>query len=150
MSTLFKILFSNRSLQSMEQSSLCYIVECYCCCSVAKLCPALCDSIACSNSCPLSQWYHATISSILCRPLLLLPSVFPRITVFSNELALHIRSPKYWSFNFSISPSSEYSGLISFRIDWFDLLGVQETHRSLLQSHSLKALILRHSNFFMV
>ena len=86
---------------------------------------------------------------ILCRPLLL-PSMFPRIRVFSNELALRIRWPKYWSFNFSISPSSEYSGLISFRIDWFDLLIVQQTLKSLLQYHSLKALILRHSPFFMV
>ena len=79
---------------------------------------------------------------ILCRPLLLLPSIFPRITVFSNESALYIRWPKYWSFSFSISPSNEYSGLISFRIDWFDLLAVQETLKSLLQHHSSKATIL--------
>ena len=79
---------------------------------------------------------------ILCRPLLLLPSIFPSIRVFSNESALRIRWPKYWSFSFSISPSNEYSGLISFRIDWFDLLSVQGTLRSLLQHHSLKVLIL--------
>ena len=73
---------------------------------------------------------------ILCRPLLLLPSIFPSIRVFSNELVLHIRWPKYWSFSFSISPSTEYSGLISFRIDWLDLLAVQGTLKSLLQHHS--------------
>ena len=76
---------------------------------------------------------------ILCHPLLLLPSVFPSIRVFSHELALHIRWPKYWRFSFSISPSSEYSGLTSFRIDWFDLLAVQGTLKSLLQHHSSKA-----------
>ena len=80
-------------------------------------------------------------------PLLLLPSIFPSIRVFSDESALRIRWPKYWSFNFSISPSSEYSGLISFRIDWFDLLAVQGTLRSLLQHHSSKAAILRCSSF---
>ena len=79
---------------------------------------------------------------ILCHPLLLLPSVFPSIRVFSNELALHIRWPKYWSFSFSISPSNEYSGLISCRIDWFDLLSVQGTLKSLLQRRSLKPSVL--------
>ena len=87
---------------------------------------------------------------ILCHPLLLLPSIFPSIRVFSNELALRIRWPEYWSFSFSISPSSEYSGLISFRIDWFDLLAVQGTLKSLLQHHNLKPSILEHSAFFMV
>ena len=87
---------------------------------------------------------------ILYCPLLLLPSIFPSIRVFSNELALHIRWPKYWSFNFSISPSSEYSEFISFRIDWFDLLAVQGTLKSLLQHHSSKASILQCSAFFMV
>ena len=87
---------------------------------------------------------------ILCCPLLLLPSFFPSIGVFSNESALHIRWPKYWSFSFSISPSNEYSGLISFRIDWFDLLAVQGTLRSLLQHHSSKASILRRSASFMI
>ena len=87
---------------------------------------------------------------ILCRPLLLLPSVFPSIRVFSNESALHIRWPKYWSFSFSINPSNEYSGLISFRIDCFDLLAVQGTLKSTLQHHSSKASIPWHSAFIMV
>jgi len=83
-------------------------------------------------------------------PLLLLPSIFPSIKVFSSESALHIRWPNYWSFSFSLSPSNEYSGLISFRIDWFDLFAVQGTLKSLLQHHNLKASILQHSAFFMV
>ena len=87
---------------------------------------------------------------ILCRPLLLLPSIFPGIRVFSNESVLPIRWPKYWSFSFNISPSKENSGLISFRIDWFDLLAAQETLKSLLQHHSSKASILWHSAFFIV
>ena len=87
---------------------------------------------------------------ILCHPLLLLPSIFPSIRVFSNELALHIRWPKYWSFSLSICPSNAYSGLISFRIDWFDLLAVQGDLKSLLQHHSSKASIHGHSAFLMV
>ena len=87
---------------------------------------------------------------ILCPPLLLLPSTFPSIRVFSNESPLHIKWPKYWSFSFSISPSNEYSGLISFRMDWLDLLAVQGTHKSLLQHHSSKALILQCLAFFIV
>ena len=87
---------------------------------------------------------------ILCHPLLLLPSIFPIIRVFSNESVLCIRWPKYWSFSFSISLFSEYSRLISFRIDWFDLLAVQGTLKSLLQCHSSEASILQHSAFFMV
>jgi len=87
---------------------------------------------------------------ILCHSLRLLPSIFPTIRVFSSELALHIRWSKYWNFSFSISPSNEYSGLISFRIDWFDLLAVQGTLMSLLQHHSSKASILQCSAFFMV
>ena len=87
---------------------------------------------------------------ILCCPLLLLPSVFPIIRVFSNESALHIMWPKYWSFSLSISPFNEWSGLISFRIDWFDPLTVQGTLKSLLQHHSLKGSVLRCSDFFMV
>ena len=87
---------------------------------------------------------------ILCRPLLLLPSIFPSIRVFSNESTLHMRWPKYWSFSFSISPSNEYSGLISFRRDWLDLLAVQGALKSLLQHHSSKALIFQHSAFFRV
>ena len=87
---------------------------------------------------------------ILCRPLLLLPSVFPSIQIFFNEFALRIRWPTYWSFSFSISPSNEYSGLISSRIAWLDLFAVQGTLKSLLQHHRSKASILRHSAFFMV
>ena len=87
---------------------------------------------------------------ILCRPLLFTPSIFPSIRVFSNESVLHIRGPKYWSFNFNVSPSNEYSGLISFRIDWLDLLAVQGTLKSLLQHRSLKASILQRSAFFLV
>ena len=101
----------------------------------------------CSNSCPLSQWCHPTISSSY-HPLLL-PSIFPSIRVFSNEPPLRIRWPKYWSFSFSISPSNEHPGLI-FRVDWFDLLAVQGILKSLLQHHSLKASILQCSAFFMV
>ena len=85
-----------------------------------------------------------------CRPLLFLPSIFPIIRVFSSESALHIRWPKYWGFSFSISPSNEYSRLISFRMDWFDLLAVQGTLKSLLQHHNLKASILWRSAFFLV
>ena len=101
-----------------------------------------CSSLSsgvCSKSCLLS-WL----------PLLLLTSVFPRISVFSNESAFHIRWPKAWSFSFSISPSKEYSGLTSFKIDWFDLPAVQGTFKSFLQHRSLKALILQCSAFFMV
>ena len=87
---------------------------------------------------------------ILCPPFLLLPSICPSIRVFSNETVFHIRWPKYWSFSFSISPSNEYSGLISFRMDWLDLLGVQGTLKSLLQHHSSKASILQYSAFFIV
>ena len=102
----------------------------------------------CSNSCPLSPWCRPNISS--CYSLLLLPWIFPSIRVFSNKLALLIRWPKYWSFSFSISTSNEYSGWISFRIDWFDFLAVQGTLKSLLQHHSSKASTLCHSAFFVV
>ena len=87
---------------------------------------------------------------ILCRPFLLIPSIFPSIGVLSNESAIHIKWPKCWSFSFSISPSNEYSGLILFKIDWFDLLAVQGTLKSLLQNRSSKASILRRSAFFIV
>ena len=87
---------------------------------------------------------------ILCRPLLLPPSIFPSIRVFSNESVLHIREPKYWSFSFNISPSNEYSELISFRMDWLDLLAVQGTLKSLLQHNSSKASIIQRSAFFTV
>ena len=114
--------------------------ECHtscCCCSVAKLCPTLCDPMDCNTpGFPvlhyLPEFAQTHVHSVsllpshlpLYRPLLLLPSIFPSIRVFSNESALHIRWPKYWSFSFSISPSSEYSGLISFRMDWLDVLAV--------------------------
>ena len=87
---------------------------------------------------------------ILCHPLLLLPSIFPSIRAFSNESALCIKWPKYWSFSFNINPSNEHPGLISFRVDWLDLLAVQGTLRSLIHHHSSKASILRHSAFFIV
>ena len=103
-----------------------------------------------SNSCPLSESVMPSNHLILCRPLLLLPSIFPSIRVFSNESVLCIRWSKYWSFSFNISPSSEYSGLISFRIDRLDFLAVQGTLKSLLQHHSSKASILQHSAFFIV
>ena len=102
---------------------------------------------ACSNSCPLSQWYHPTIWSSVSP---FLPSVFPSIRVFSNESVLHIRWPKNRSFSFTISPSNEHPGLISFRIHWLDLLAVQGTLKSLLQHHSSKGSILRPSAFFIV
>ena len=107
-------------------------------------CPSL-SLGACSNSCPLSQWCHPTI----CCPLLLLLSIFPSIGVFSNELALCIRWPKYWSFSLNISPSNEHPGLI-FRMDWLNFLAVQGTLKSLLQHYSSKASILRLSAFFTV
>ena len=110
-------------------------------------CPSQAPGV-CSNSCPLCPWCHPTISC--CHPLLLLPSIFPSIRVFSSESALRITWPKYWSFSFSISPFSDYSGLISFRIDWLDLLAVQWTLKSLLQHHSSKASILQCSAFFIV
>ena len=102
----------------------------------------------CSNSGPLRCMLSNHLT--LCRLLLLLPSVFPSTRVLSSKLALHIRWPKCWSFSFSISPSNEYSGLISFRMDWLDLLAVQGTLKSVFQHHSSKTLILQHSAFFMV
>ena len=127
--------------------------------SVAQLCPAQCNPAACQASLSFTlSWSLLKLMStesmmpsnhlILCRPLLLLPSIFPRIRVFSNELALQIRWPECWSFSFSISPSNEYAVLISFRINWFDLLAVQGTLKSLLQHHNLKASILWCSAFF--
>ena len=132
-------------------------------CSVAQLCPTLCNPMDCSTPGSLSitsSWSLLKLMFIesvmppnlpnLCHPLLLLSSIFPSIRVFSSESVVRIRWPKYWSFSFSISPSSEYSGPISFRMDWLDLLAVQETLKSLLQHHSSKASILWHSAFFMV
>ena len=110
-------------------------------------CPSLTPG-ACSNSCASSWWCHPSYL-ILCHPLILPPSIFPSIRVFS-ESVLPIRWPQYWSFSFSISPSNEYSGLISFRMDWLDLLVVQGTLKSLLPYHSSKASILRCSAFFIV
>ena len=128
--------------------------------SVAQSCPALCNPMDCSTLGfpvhhqllePTQTYVHHVMPSnhlILCHSLLLLPSIFPSIRVFSNESVLHIRWPKYWSFSFS--PSNEYSGLISFRIDWLPLLAVQGTLKSLLQHHSSKASVLQHSAFFIV
>ena len=110
-------------------------------------------SITNSRSPPKSMSIESVMPSnhlILCRPLLLLPSIFPSIRVFSNESALHIRWPKYWSFSFNINPSNKHPGLVSFRMDWLDLLAVQGTLKSLLQHHSSKASILRRSAFFLV
>ena len=129
------------------------------CCSVAQSGPALCDPMDGSTpGLPAHQLPELRLMSIesvmpsnhpiLCHPLLLPPSTFPSIRVFSNESVLHIRWPKYWSFR--ISHSNEYSGLISFRMDWVDLLAAQGTLKSLLQHHSLKASILQRSAFFMV
>ena len=131
--------------------------------SVTQLCPTLCDpwtaacqaSLSITNSQSLLKLLSIELvmpSShlILCHLLLLLPSIFPSIRVFSNESALRIRWPKCWSFSFSISPSSKYSGLISFRIDWLDLLAFQGTLKSLLQHHPSKASTLQSSAFFTV
>ena len=149
--------------------SLCYLLETittlligYHFCSATKLCLTLCGPKDCSTPgfpvlhqlLKLAQTHIHRVSDaihlILCRPLLLLPSIFPSIRVFSNESILRIRWPMYWSFSFSISPSNEYSGLISFRMDWLDLLAVRGTLKSLLQHHSSKASILQRSAFFMV
>ena len=110
-------------------------------------------SITSSQSPPKPMSIESVMPSnhlILCHPLLLLPSIFPSIRIFSNESALHVWWPKYWSFSFSISPSNEHPGLISFRMDWLDLLAVQGTLKSVLQHHSSKASILQHSAFFIV
>ena len=128
--------------------------------SVAQSCPTLCDPM--NRSMPGLPVHHLLLKLmsiesvmpsphlILCRPLLLLPPIPPSIRAFSNESTLCIRWPKYWSFSFSISPSNEHPGLMSFRMDWLDLLAVQGTLKSLLQHHSSKASILWHSAFFPV
>ena len=131
--------------------------------SVTLLCPTLCNPRDCSTPgfpvhhqlLELAQTHVHQVGDaiqhlILCRPFLFLPSIFPSIRVFSNESVLHIRWPKYWSFSFSISPSNEYSALISFMMDWFDLLEIQGTLKNLLQHHSSKASILWHSAFITV
>ena len=136
----------------------------FCCfCSVAKLCPTLCDPVGCSlpgspvlhclpefAKIPVHRVGVLTNFLILCWPLFHLLSIFPSDRLFSNESALCIRWPKYWSFSFNISPSNEYSGLISFRMDWLDLLAVQETLKSLPQQPNSKASFLWFSDFFMV
>ena len=139
--------------------------NCCCCCSVSQLHPTLCNAMDYNMPGFLVLHRHPEITQTHIHwvsdaiqpshplfPLLLLPSIFPNIRVFSNELALHIKWPKYWrfSFSFSISPFNDYSGLISFRMDWLDLLAVPGTLRSLLQYHGSKASILRCSVFFMV
>ena len=131
--------------------------------TVSIVSPSICHPMDCST--PAFPLHHQLLEPlklisivsvmpsnhlILCRPLLLLPSVFPRIRVFSSESVLRIRWPKYWNFSFNFSPSNEYSGLISFRMDWLDLLAVQGTLKSLLQYHTSKASIFRHSDFFIV
>ena len=134
-----------------------------CCCSAAQSCPTLCDPMDCStpgfpilHHLPeLAQIHVHGVSDAIqpshpLLPLLLLPPTFPSIRVFSSESACHIRWSKYWSFNFNNSPSNEYSGLVSFRIDWLDLLAVQGTLKSLLQHQSSKVSILWCSAFFMV
>ena len=120
--------------------------------SVAQSCLTLCDPLDCSTQgFPANhQLPEPSSHLILCHSLLLLPSSFPSIRVSSNESALHIRGPKYWSISFSISPSNEYSGLTSLRMDWLDLLAVPGTLKSLLQHQSSKASVLRRSAFFMV
>ena len=132
----------------------------YDCCSVAQSCPSLCDPMNCSTpGLPVIQFLLKLVKTHVCwvddaiqpsHPLFLPPSIFPSIRVFFSESALHIRWLKYWNLSFSISPSNEYLGLIAFRMDWFDLLAVQGTLRSLLQHHSSKSPILQHSAFFMV
>ena len=132
------------------------------CCSVTKLCPTLCNLTDCRmpwfsvlHYLPKFAQIHIHWVGDAVQPFHPLPPPSPfvlslsSIKVFSNEWTLHIRWPKYWSFSFSISPSNEYSGLISFRIDWFELLDAQKTLKSLFQHHNLKAFILRHSAFFM-
>ena len=138
------------------------ITKALCCCSITQTCPALCDPMAKRSHGKAPGFLSFTISQsllklmsmelvmpsnhlILCHPLLFLPSIFPSIRVFSNVLALCIKWPKYWSFSFNTSLSNEYSGLISFRIDWFNLFDIQETLKSLFQLHSSKEPTLQRS-----
>ena len=148
-------------MSHLKSQKIWHQAETLCCVAVVQLCLTLCDPMDCSTP-GFSVLHHLlellkfisielvmpSNHLVLCCPLLLLPSIFPSIRVFSNELALHIRWPKYWSFSLSISPSSEYSGLISFMMDWFDLLSVQGTLKNLL--HSSKASILRCSAFSLI
>ena len=134
-----------------------------CCCLVAQSCPSLCEPVDCTYQASLSITNSQSLLKlmsvtsvmpsshlILCHPLLLLPSILPSIRVFSNQSTLHMRWPKYWSFSFTISPSNEHPGLISFRLDWLDLLAVLGTLKSLLQHHSSKASVFQRSAFFTV
>ena len=154
------------TIHKLHPSQLCTTIDVgiICCwCSVAQSCPTLCNPMDCSTPrFPVFHYLPKFAQTQVCwlnnaiqpshplYPLLFPPSIFSRIKVFSKEWALCIRQPKIWRFNFSISPSNECSGSISFRIDWFDLLAVQETLRSLLQHHSLETLTLWHSASIMV
>ena len=159
-SVLCQIIFLYRLLQNIDCSFLCYTVQFS---SVTQSCPTLCNPM--NHSTPglpviTNSWSSLKLMSIesvmpsshltLCHPLLLLPPIPPSIRVFSNESTLRMRWPKYWRFIFSISPSNEHPGLISFRMDWLDLLVVQGTLKSLLQHHSSKASTLQRSAFFTV
>ena len=153
-------LFKSKNIGVFYSSLSSIFCPFYCCCSIAKLCSTLWNPMDCSTPGSLVlhylpefaqihvRWVSDTIYLILCHPLLLLPSVFPSIRVFTNESTFCIRWPKYWSFSFSISPSNDYLGLISFRVAWFDLLEVRGTLKSLLQHHNSKPSVLRHSAFF--
>jgi len=158
--------------ETLTQPNICWTLaqlsvhlssQCHQFSSVTSLCQTLCDHMDCSTpgflsiinsqSLPKLMSIESVMISnhlILCCPLLLLPSIFPSIRVFSNESSLHIRWPKYWSFSFNINPSNEQPGLISFRMDWLDRLAVQGTLKSLLQDHSSKASFLQCSAFFIV
>ena len=133
---------SVQSLSHVWLFAIPWIAACQASLSITNSC-SLCKLISIESVMPSSHL-------ILCHPLLLLPPISPSIRVFSNVSTLHMRWPKYWSFDFSISPSNEHLGLISFRMDWLDLLAVQGTPKSLLQHHSSKASIFRHSGFFTV
>ena len=158
----FSKLSSSNYFRTISRCCILLVVCCYCF-FVAEPCPTLCNPMGRSTAgfpvlhcLPEFAQIHVIESMLpsnhltLCGPPLLFPSVFPSIRVFSSESTLGIRWPKYWSFSFSISPSNEYSGLISFRKDWFDLLAVQGTLENLLQHHNSEASILWHSTFFMV
>ena len=141
---------------------ICFILFSFCCCSVSQPCPTRCNPMDCSTPCfpvldhllKLAQTHVHWVSDVIqpSRPLSCPSPAFNLSSIrgFSNESDIHIRWPKYWSFSFSINPSNEYSGLISFRMDWLDLLVVQEILRSLLQHHSSKESILQRSVFFIV
>ena len=158
----FSKLSSSNYFRTISRCCILLVVCCYCF-FVAEPCPTLCNPMGRSTAgfpilhcLPESAQIHVIESMLpsnhltLCGPPLLFPSVFPSIRVFSSESAFCIRWPEYWSFSFSISPFNVYSGLISFKIDWLELLAVQGTLKSLIQYHSSKASIFWHSNFFIV